>query len=1392
MEGYGQMKSLMPRSKKENTVLRAILIFSIGLVLILCPSPSMGGYKTIIVDGGTGYQPDITLKTADPVSAGGGEFRHAWPLLSLGGPIPVEFILTYVPDMEHRMPVNLGRQQFPPWGRTKAFQSNTIFRMVETEDRTTSPYKEYVNVMLYDCTYVFVEDGAGGFVPTGPTKFQIKKSGDYYYLMNPDDERIYIFHKSGAGGKWDEQYFMWMGEVVHIMDRNNNKVTFTYNTDNLPTHITDDLGRSLNFTYISSNNKDERHISEVTDGYGRSVSFTYAACNSGSNTKLDSFTDPSGEVTDFTYYGTGENSCYLLNGINRPLGNSHIDQTWDTNPKNEHAINTQQDAYGNEEKLDYSQDEDSNIVTTVTHPDKTQRTFYHINERYPKKVVDEAGKSYTIVYNTDFRPTTVTDRLGNTTTLTYHSGSGKIASFTNAEGDTVSFSYAAQTQTFTNPANSEAFTFTFYNLIRIDYPDSTNEQFTYDANGNNLTLIDRAGKIWSYSYNSKGQMLTATNPAGGVITYTYNADATLATNTESGSGVTTFSYDAYKRLIKITYPDNTTFQLTYDLNDRITSIIDENNQTYSYTYDANGNLTMATDPASNTTKYDYDLMDRVSSVTDKLDKTTTFTYDTRGRLGTSTNPASETFTYGYSLQGWFSSVTDPGGKTTSRTYDDEGVIATLTDALSNTWNYTTDKLGRVSMITSPLSNTRSFTCDSMGRLTSSTNPLSKTTDYDYDSRGLLTSITLPGAISATYNRNDLGLITRITDPNGYPWDKGYDSMGRLTSLTDPLSNITTYAYNSRNRLSTVTFPESSLQLSYDGWGNVVRKLYSDNTDLQYTYDDNGRLLTADGLTLSYDARGDILGCNGLTVNRDDVGRIATMTVAKGKTLTYSYDSRGLLGSVSDWLGGITTFTYDAAGKLLSITRPNGIITTYTYDNDGRVVRLQEGSLSNISFIRDSNGQITSATRSLTLEPTFIDTTTTLSYDKASQVSAYTYDAMGRLTNDGTRTYTWDLASRLTGYTEGSSSVNFTYDGLGSRLTRAEGNTTSRYVWNYAFKLPSISVEKQGASDLRYYVHTPEGNLIYSIEASGNARRDYHYDEMGNTLFLSDSSGTVIAAYAYSPYGTLLASTGTEVNPFTWQGQLGVVMEGPSGLYYMRARYYDSNTLRFISRDPISMIDPRNVNPYQYAMLNPLRFVDPSGKQSIPELIANLEEATDAETAARFNELCYYSCVLAAEQEVSKAAKDADSAFSAMVDAIRNEYNTEMDYYMTASEGPTKIVTLGTDYSRRFRPQIRSSNDGSMWSSRWKAFLSRKALALKKWRDAEQADIDATVASFWADKRVLQVNADLARLIAEHRAAKKKVKLMGLQRHRAEAALIDAVNRFESVIPELSTEFAIPY
>jgi YD repeat-containing protein len=560
------------------------------------------------------------------------------------------------------------------------------------------------------------------------------------------------------------------------------------------------------------------------------------------------------------------------------------------------------------------------------------------------------------------------------------------------------------------------------------------------------------------------------------------------------------------------------------------------------------------DPLGEATHYAYDGLDRFTQVTDPAGNPTVFAYDPGGNMASITDGTGRATSYSYGVWGDFAGLTDATSASWSYAHDSNRRVTLAEDPLGHSSHFTYDTVDRLTHLTDPIGTGFDYGYDAMDRLHSVSGPLGLSQTYGYDPRGLMTSA-MNAASEYDYARDPLGGISQFTDPNRNVSPYGYDSQGRLTSAADPLARSTSYSYDARSRLIHATLPVNSANLAYDGADRLTGVSITDGTSLSYGYDDANRLIGGSGAAFGYDAAGRMTSSNGLSFTYDAARRITSESYGPAQMVSYAYDTRGMLSQVSDWLGGVTTFSYDVAGNYTGTTRPNGTHGTYSYDAAGALVNASEigpgpTQLSSIAITRDALEQPTAVERTAPLLSA-IQTpgTTNLSYDAASQVSGPTWDGLGRLLGDGSRTLVWDGASRLKSYSMPGESQSFTYDALGGLLSRTQGAASEQYEWNYANGSPTLDVVMNGGTPVRYFIHTPSGLLLESIEAAGGARHYYHYDEDGNTIFLTDDTGAVTAKYAYGPYGDVRSSGATGSNPFTLGGSGGMILLGSSGLYY---------------------------------------------------------------------------------------------------------------------------------------------------------------------------------------------------------------------------------------------------
>jgi RHS repeat-associated protein len=123
--------------------------------------------------------------------------------------------------------------------------------------------------------------------------------------------------------------------------------------------------------------------------------------------------------------------------------------------------------------------------------------------------------------------------------------------------------------------------------------------------------------------------------------------------------------------------------------------------------------------------------------------------------------------------------------------------------------------------------------------------------------------------------------------------------------------------------------------------------------------------------------------------------------------------------------------------------------------------------------------------------------------------------------------------------------------------------TAVYIWGADRVLAKYDLF---AGQEYYYIYNGHGDVVQMVQAN---------------------NGEIVNQYAYDPWGNFDKKDETVGNPFTYFGQ---TYDETTGLYYLRARYYDPTTGRFTQEDPIK----DGGNWYGAFNGNPLKYIDPSG------------------------------------------------------------------------------------------------------------------------------------------------------------------------------------------------------
>jgi RHS repeat-associated protein len=96
-----------------------------------------------------------------------------------------------------------------------------------------------------------------------------------------------------------------------------------------------------------------------------------------------------------------------------------------------------------------------------------------------------------------------------------------------------------------------------------------------------------------------------------------------------------------------------------------------------------------------------------------------------------------------------------------------------------------------------------------------------------------------------------------------------------------------------------------------------------------------------------------------------------------------------------------------------------------------------------------------------------------------------------------------------------------------------------------------------------------GAISMTVYGTNAGTYFYCYDANGNVVALVNAAnGTVAAQYEYGPFGELIRATGpmAKVNPFLFQTEF---YDWETGKYYVKYRYYDPGTGRWLSKDQLA-------------------------------------------------------------------------------------------------------------------------------------------------------------------------------------------------------------------------------
>ena len=363
------------------------------------------------------------------------------------------------------------------------------------------------------------------------------------------------------------------------------------------------------------------------------------------------------------------------------------------------------------------------------------------------------------------------------------------------------------------------------------------------------------------------------------------------------------------------------------------------------------------------------------------------------------------------------------------------------------------------------------------------------------------------------------------------------------------------------------------------------------------------------------------------------------------TTTYSHDAAGRISHIASSSAQFGFGYCDWNGLLSEVTNGSGFVVKYMYDIMDRVTNISwrttsGAALGGFQYEYDAAGRIVSRRHEFGGQPQMSQTSQkNYAYDDLDRLASdgdvsYTYDAAGNRmtrTEDGeTTTYTLGDGDRLASWTGGA----YTHD-IAGNVTRIErtGRPTLDLTWNSQYQLVSVSTNGVFAESYAYdalgrrastrtlegttrHVYDDNWQVVADLDEQDNVIASYTWgDGIDNLLAVKvggstyypltdiqgtvwgyvDSQNNVVARWQYDAWGNVLsgyvAPSAAALANIRYRFQ-GREWSAATGLINFRIRWYDAETGRWISKDPILLEGGLNV--YAFCGNDPINRTDPSG------------------------------------------------------------------------------------------------------------------------------------------------------------------------------------------------------